>query len=42
LIDVGASAALNDVDAPPDFEAFMEGAWPRALTKLKALCEELA
>jgi hypothetical protein len=30
------------VDAPPEFEAFMEDAWPRALAKLKALCEELA
>jgi hypothetical protein len=41
--DVGASTELKvDVDAPPDFEAFMEDAWPRALAKLKALCEERA
>jgi hypothetical protein len=29
-----------DVDAAPDFEAFMEDAWPKALAKLKTLCEE--
>ena len=41
--DVGPSTELKvDVDAPPDFEAFMEDAWPGALAKLKALCEERA
>lgn len=41
--DLGPSTALKvDVDVAPDFEAFMEDAWPRALAKLKALCEERA
>lgn len=38
--DAGTATGLKiDVDAPPDFEAFMEDAWPKALAKLKALCE---
>jgi hypothetical protein len=40
---VGAATELKvDVDAPPDFEAFMGDTWPKALAKLKALCEERA
>lgn len=39
----GPSTGLEvDVDVPPDFEAFMLDAWPRALARLKALCEEAA
>jgi hypothetical protein len=39
--DVGTSTELKvDVDAAPDFEAYMEDTWPKALAKLKALCEE--
>jgi len=39
--DAGTGTELKiDVDAAPDFEAFMEDAWPKALEKLKALCEE--
>jgi hypothetical protein len=41
--DLGAATGLKvDVDTPPDFEAFMEDTWPKALAKLKALCEERA
>jgi hypothetical protein len=40
---VGAATELKvDVDAPADFEAFMGDTWPKALAKLKALCEERA
>jgi hypothetical protein len=43
FLDAGSATALKvDVDAPPDFEAFMEDAWPKALAKLKALCEDPA
>jgi hypothetical protein len=43
FLDAGSATELKvDVDAPPDFEAFMEDAWPKALAKLKALCEEPA
>lgn len=41
--DVGASTELRvDVDTPPDFEAYMADTWPKALAKLKNLCEEPA
>lgn len=40
LSDTGAGTALTiDVDTPPEYEAFMEDAWPKALARLKALCE---
>lgn len=43
FLDAGSATELKvDVDTPPDFEAFMANAWPRALAKLKALCEEAA
>jgi hypothetical protein len=39
--NAGTATELKiDVDAAPDFEAFMEDAWPKALAKLKTLCEE--
>jgi uncharacterized protein YndB with AHSA1/START domain len=28
-----------DVDVTPEFEEYMSGVWPKALAKLKALCE---
>jgi hypothetical protein len=31
-----------DVDVAPDYEDYMNTAWPRALERLKALCEEIA
>jgi uncharacterized protein YndB with AHSA1/START domain len=38
--DVGTSTELDiDVDTPSDFEAWMEDTWPKALAKLKTLCE---
>lgn len=41
--DAGTSTELKiDVDAPPAFEAYMEATWPKALAKLKALCEARA
>jgi len=41
--DVGTSTEVKvDVDATPEFEAYMEDTWPKALAKLKALCEETA
>jgi hypothetical protein len=43
LSDVGPATELRiDVDAIPGLEAFMQEAWPRALAKLKAICEERA
>jgi hypothetical protein len=36
----GGSTELKvDVDVAPEFERFMEDTWPKALAKLKALCE---
>lgn len=29
-----------ELDVTPDFEAFMNEAWPRALARLKEICEE--
>lgn len=41
LSDAGASTELKiDVEVTPEFEAYMEDTWPKALAKLKALCEE--
>jgi hypothetical protein len=40
LSQSGPSTELTvDVDVPEDFVEFMEDAWPRALAKLKSLCE---
>lgn len=35
----GATELKVDMDVTPDFEVYMGGSWPRALAKLKALCE---
>lgn len=38
--DVGTSTGLKiDVEVTPEFEAYMENTWPKALAKLKTLCE---
>ena len=43
FLEGGSATELRiDVDAPPDFETYMEEAWPKALAKLKSLCEEPA
>ncbi|MEW5764053.1 MAG: SRPBCC family protein [Acidobacteriota bacterium] len=40
LSPAGSSTDLTvDLDVPGDFVEFMEDAWPRALARLKALCE---
>ena len=38
----GATELTAEVETPPDFEAFMDEAWPKALAKLKEICEEAA
>jgi uncharacterized protein YndB with AHSA1/START domain len=38
----GATEVTAELDTPPDFEAFMDDAWPKALAKLKELCEAAA
>jgi uncharacterized protein YndB with AHSA1/START domain len=38
----GATEVTAEVETPPDFEAFMDEAWPKALAKLKEICEEAA
>lgn len=35
----GGTEVRVDMDVTPDFEGYMEEAWPRALARLKALCE---
>ena len=35
----GGTELTAELEAPPDFEAFMEEAWPRALSKLQEICE---
>ena len=43
LSDAGSSTELGiAVDVPPAFEQFMDDTWPRALARLKALCEARA
>ena len=38
--DAGSATRLDiDVDAAPEFEDFMTRVWPKALGKLKAICE---
>jgi hypothetical protein len=36
----GATELRIDVDAPPEFEEYMNSAWPKALARLKEICEE--
>ncbi|MHB1044369.1 MAG: SRPBCC family protein [Thermoanaerobaculia bacterium] len=43
FVDEGDATALTvEVETPEDFEAFMNEAWPKALAKLKEICEEAA
>lgn len=35
----GATELKVDMDAPPEFEEFMKDAWPKALARLKEICE---
>jgi len=43
FVDVdGGTEVRVDMDVPPDFPADMADTWPRALARLKALCEERA
>jgi uncharacterized protein YndB with AHSA1/START domain len=43
LRDVGSSTEVGvAIDVPPAFEQFMDDTWPRALARLKALCEARA
>lgn len=35
----GATELKVDMDAPPEFEEYMKNAWPKALTRLKEICE---
>jgi uncharacterized protein YndB with AHSA1/START domain len=37
--DGGGTEVQVEMDVTPDFECFMEETWPKALTRLKALCE---
>ena len=40
FVDAGGATELTaEVETPPDFEAFMNDAWPKALAKLKEICE---
>ena len=38
----GATEVTAELETPPDFEAFLDDAWPKALAKLKEICEESA
>ena len=43
LVDVGGATEVTaELETPPDFEAFLDDAWPKALAKLKEICEESA
>ncbi|MFH0728923.1 MAG: SRPBCC domain-containing protein [Pseudomonadota bacterium] len=35
----GATELKVDMDVPPEFEAYMNSAWPKALARLKEICE---
>ena len=40
FVEAGGETELTaEVETPPDFEAFMDAAWPKALAKLKEICE---
>jgi uncharacterized protein YndB with AHSA1/START domain len=36
----GATEVTVELQMPADFEAFMDEAWPKALAKLKSICED--
>ena len=38
----GATELTVELQMPADFEAFMDEAWPKALAKLKSICEDAA
>jgi hypothetical protein len=38
----GVTEVKIDTDVAPEFEDYMSQAWPKALVKLKALCETSA
>ena len=38
----GATELTVEVQMPPDFEAFMNETWPKALATLKSICEDAA
>lgn len=43
FVDTGGATELTaEVETPEDYEAFMNDAWPKALAKLKQICEEAA
>jgi len=35
----GATDLKVDLDVAPEFEKYMNSAWPKALARLKAICE---
>jgi len=40
LSDAGSSTSVRvDIDVTPDYEEYMEKTWPKALARLKAICE---
>lgn len=40
FVDEGGATTLTaELETPPDFEDFMNDAWPKALAKLKEICE---
>jgi len=38
----GATEVTVEMQMPADFDAFMDEAWPKALAKLKSICENAA
>jgi len=38
----GATEVTVELQMPPDFVAFMDETWPKALAKLKSICEDAA
>lgn len=43
LTQVGDTTEVSvEVEMTPDFEAFMDEAWPKALAKLRSICEDAA
>jgi hypothetical protein len=35
----GATEVKVDMDVPPEFQDFMKNTWPKALARLKEICE---
>ena len=35
----GVSEVKVDIEVPPEWEEYMQQTWPKALTKLKSICE---